>query len=327
MPNKSFRFTSPIKTKLKTMTLNRRKFLQTTGTLVLGGMAFSGKAAQLLNFKPPHAVGLQLFTFFGIIDDDVKGTLTKIAGVGYKEIESAFSKKGGYYGLKPREFKSLLGDLGMEWKSHHVLGAPFKLPKGYKMPVGADGKPMVIPPMLNLKENMQQLVDEAADGGIEYLVCANAPIGSLAEITDTIKILNATGEACKKAGVQFAYHNHDMEFHEVEGKIPYHLMITETDANNVKMELDLAWAIKGGKDPVEMFKMHPGRFPLWHVKDLDATHTNIFPVGGGTIDFKRIFENRETAGMKHFFVEHDMPKDALASITSSYQYITETIKA
>ena len=81
------------------MDLNRRKFLQSTGTLVLGGMVLSGKAASLLNFKAPHAVGLQLFTVFGIIDDDVKGTLTKIAAIGYKEMESAFSKKGGYYGM------------------------------------------------------------------------------------------------------------------------------------------------------------------------------------------------------------------------------------
>jgi sugar phosphate isomerase/epimerase len=105
------------------------------------------------------------------------------------------------------------------------------------------------------------------------------------------------------------------------------LLLTETDKNNVKMELDLAWATKGGQDPVELFKNHPGRFPLWHVKDLDATHTELLPVGSGTIDFKRIFENQSIAGMKYFFVEHDGPKDAFASIKSSYAYITGTLKA
>lgn len=309
------------------MNQNRRKFLQSTGVLVLGGMSLSGKAASFLSGMAPHPVGLQLFTFFGIIDDDVKGTLTKIAGVGYKEIESAFSKKGGYYGMKPKDFKAMVNDLGMSWKSHHVIGAPFKMPKGYKMPVGADGKPMVIPPMLNLRDNMQQLVDEAAEGGIQYLVCANAPTGTLEEIKSSIEILNKTGEAAKKAGLQFCYHNHDMEFKAIDGKVPYHLLLTETDAKKVKMELDLAWAIKGGQDPVKLFKDHPGRFPLWHVKDLDASHTNILPAGSGTIDFKRIFDARASAGMQHFFVEHDMPKDALASITSSYAYITKTLKA
>ena len=309
------------------MNYNRRKFLQSTGTLVLGGLALSGKAGSLLSGMAPHPVGLQLFTFFGIIDDDVKGTLTKIAAVGYKEMESAFSKKGGYYGMKPKEFKAMVNDLGMKWKSHHVLGAPFKMPPGAKMPNGPDGKPMVIPPMKNLRDNMQELVDDAAEGGIQYLVCANAPTGTIEEIKSSIEILNKTGVACKKAGIQFCYHNHDMEFKAVDGQVPYHMLLTETDAKNVKMELDLAWAVKGGQDPVQLFKNHPGRFPLWHVKDLDATHTTILPVGSGTIDFKRIFANKAESGMQHFFVEHDGPKDALASIKSSYEYISGTLKA
>ena len=229
--------------------------------------------------------------------------------------------------MKPKGFKAMVNDLGMSWKSHHVLGAPFKLPKGYKMPLGADGKPMVIPQMMNLRDNMQQLVDEAAEGGIQYLVCANAPTGTLEEIKSSIAILNKTGEAAKKAGLQFAYHNHDMEFKAIDGQVPYHMLLTETDAKNVKMELDLAWAVKGGQDPVQLFKDHPGRFPLWHVKDLDASHTTILPVGSGTIDFKRIFANKAESGMQHFFVEHDGPKDALGSIKSSYAYISGTLKA
>lgn len=308
------------------MNYNRRKFLQGAGTLALGGLALSGKAGSLLNLMAPHPVGLQLFTFFGVIDDDVKGTLTKISAIGYKELESAFSKKGGFYGLKPKQFKAMVNDLGMSWKSHHVLGAPFKLPKGYKMPAGADGKPMVLPPMLNLRDNMQQIVDDAEAGGIEYLVCANTPTGTLAEIKSSIEILNKTGIATKKAGIQFCYHNHDMEFHTVEGKVPYHLLLSETDPEKVKMEIDLAWAIKGGQDPVALFKEHPGRFPLWHMKDLDASHTNILPVGSGTIDYKRIFANKASSGMKHFFVEHDSPKDPYASIKSSYKYIEGTLK-
>ena len=94
----------------------------------------------------------------------------------------------------------------------------------------------------------------------------------------------------------------------------------------MKMELDLAWATKGGKDPVELFKKHPGRFPLWHVKDLDATRENVLPVGEGTIDYKSIFKAAKKAGMKYFFIEHDMPKDALASITSSYNYLSKMLK-
>lgn len=88
----------------------------------------------------------------------------------------------------------------------------------------------------------------------------------------------------------------------MEGTVPYDLFLSQTDADIVKMELDLAWAIKGGKNQIELFKQHPGRFPLWHVKDLDARHETVLLVGDGTIDFKRIFDNAKIAGLKNFFL-------------------------
>ena len=95
---------------------NRRKFLQTTGAAALGTLAVSKAGASFFEKKKMHAIGLQLFTFFNEIDNDVEGTLKKIAAVGYKEIESAFSKKGGYYGMKPKEFASYLSSIGLSWK-------------------------------------------------------------------------------------------------------------------------------------------------------------------------------------------------------------------
>jgi sugar phosphate isomerase/epimerase len=193
------------------------------------------------------------------------------------------------------------------------------MPKGFKMPNGPDGKPMTMPPhMANLKDDMQKLVDEAAEGGIPYLVCANIPTGTLDEIKSSNEILNRTGEACKKVKIQLCYHNHDMEFKEVEGKIPYHLMLEGLDPKLVKMELDLAWATKAGVNVVELFKAHPGRFPLLHLKDITKDGT-LEPVGEGVVDFKDILANVKIAGTKHYFVEHDMPKDPFASISTSYK--------
>lgn len=300
--------------------LNRRKFLISSGTVALGALVLPKVASAFFAEAGEHPIGLQLFTLFNSIDADVKGNLKKVADIGYKEIESAFSKQPGYYGMKPKEFASLCNELGLSWKSHHVLGAPFKLPKGTKMPNGPDGKPMALPAhMRNLRDDMQQLVDEVAEGGIPYLVCANIPTGTLDEIKSSVEILNKTGEACKKANVQLCYHNHDMEFKSVEGKIPYHLLLSDTPADLVKMELDLAWATKAGVDPVELFTKHPGRFPLLHVKDISKDFQTLEPVGEGVVDFKRIFANVKLAGAKHYFVEHDMPADAFASITTSYK--------
>jgi len=292
---------------------NRRNFIRNGAGLVAGSLAIPSFARSLFksSYPPP---GIQLYTFFNVIDADVDGTLKRIAEIGYVEIESAFSKKGGYYGYTVKQFSALLKSLGLNWKSHHVLGAPFKLPPGTKMPLGADGKPISIGKVRNLRDNMQELVDEAAEGGVEYLVCANTPINTTDDIKSSIEVLNKTDAACKKAGVRFAFHNHDAEFHSVEGNTPYKMFLADTQ---VKMELDLAWATKGGQDPVELFNQHPGRFPLWHVKDLDSAYQNILPVGSGTIDFKRIFAASETAGLQYYFIEHDMPKDPWDSIQKS----------
>lgn len=298
---------------------NRRSFLKYSSAAAFGTLLLKDNAAAMFADRAKTiTAGVQLFTFFGIIDDDVPGTLKKIANVGYKEIESAFSKKGGFYGMKPKEFADLVSSLGMSWKSHHVIGAPFVPPPGFKMPNGPDGKPMVIPPMRSLRDNMQELVDEVAEAGIPYLVCANIPTDTLADIKTSIEILNKTGEACKKANITFCYHNHDMEFTVVDGKVRYDLLLTETDALNVKMELDLAWVTKAGKDPVDIFRKNPGRFPLWHVKDIAKDLKTLEPVGEGVVPFKNIFTHAKLAGMQHYFVEHDMPADAVASITTSF---------
>lgn len=301
--------------------INRRDFIKTSSAFAFGSLVLPNMDLNAFPTETIPAPGIQLFTFFNIIDDDVEGTLKKIAELGYKNIESAFSKKEGYYGLKPKEFASLLKNMGMSWKAHHVLGAPFKMPPGTKLPTDPDGKPITIPPMKNLLENHQELVDEAAEGGIEYLVCANIPTNTAEEIKSSLAILNKTAEATKKAGVQFAYHNHDWEFKNVDGKVPYELFLTETDSENLKFELDIAWAVKGGADPIKLFQRYPGRFPLWHVKDLDKDHKLILPVGEGTVDYKRYFQHTKTAGLKYYFVEHDMPADPFSSITTSLKYI------
>ncbi|HSB93512.1 MAG TPA: sugar phosphate isomerase/epimerase [Flavitalea sp.] len=293
----------------------RRNFLKSTAVLVAAPLIYNQSFAHS-RFALP-APGVQLFTFFNTIDNDVPGTLKQIADAGYKNIESAFSKKGGFYGMKPKEFAAMLSGLGLSWKSHHVIGAPFKMPANAKPILDANGKPITIPPMKNLRDNMQELVDAVAEGGAEYIVCATSPMGTGQEISDSIGVLNKSAEAAKKAGLKFAYHNHDAEFKTVEGKIPYERLLSDTDASLVKLELDVAWSVKGGANPVELFSKHPGRFPLWHVKDLDAKRETILPLGEGTIDYVPVFKAASTAGLEYFFIEHDMPKDPFESIRKS----------
>ena len=145
---------------------NRRNFIRNSGALALGSLILSGKGyASLLDKYAMHPVGLQLYTLGGTIDNDVPGTLKKVAEIGYKDLESAFSTKGAYYGMSAKEFAKLTKDLGLSWISHHVGGTPFKMPPGgFKVPPGMDTTRLHqmrnMPPMKNLRDNYQQVIDE-----------------------------------------------------------------------------------------------------------------------------------------------------------------------
>ncbi len=281
----------------------------------------------VLDNAPAYPIGIQLFTLFGPMNEDPKGTLAKVATAGYKEIESAFNLRGGYYGYSARDFRALVSDLGMTWRAHHAGGAPFRPRPQQAPPAGAPAgttqRPAMdfskMPPMLNLRDNYQQLIDEAGEGGLAYLVCSSTPVGTVDEINKSIEVFQKTGEAAKKAGIGFAYHNHATEFDPVDGgKTPYELILSQTDKDLVKMELDLAWATKAGKDPVALFSEQPGRFPLWHIKDIKSDLKTITEVGNGVVDFKKAFTAARKAGLKYIFVEQDMAPGGIDSITTSY---------
>ena len=177
------------------------------------------------------------------------------------------------------------------------------------------------PKPLNLADNYQQLADNAAEGGLSYLVCSSIPVSTMDEIKKAVDIFSKTGEACKKNGIQFAYHNHVTEFDEIEGHRPFDYILNNTDKENVKMELDLAWATKAKQDPVDLFKLHPGRYPLWHAKDLDKVSGKPAEVGTGLVDFKRVFDNAKLSGLQFFFVEQDGAPEPLQNVTNSYNYL------
>jgi sugar phosphate isomerase/epimerase len=311
----------------------RRHFLRDAGVLTLSGLALPS-FTNAFGFSPEasrYPIGIQLFTLFKSMNEDPKATLEKVAAVGYNEVESAFSTRGGYYGYTAKEFRKLVSDLGMTWRAHHAGGAPFRPrpaatpPAGATVgtpPAGAPARPAMdfskMPPMLNLRDNYQQLVDEAGEAGLSYLVCSSTPVSTVDEINKSIEVFQKTGEAAKKGGIGFAYHNHATEFDPVDGgKTPYELILSQTDKELVKMELDLAWATKAGKDPVALFKEQPGRFPLWHIKDIKDDNKTITEVGNGMVDFKKAFAAAKTAGLKYFFVEQDMAPQGIENITTS----------
>ena len=292
------------------MKVNRRDFLWQAGTLATGALLLP----EVLMAKSKQQVGLQLYTVRELLEKDLKGTLQKIAAIGYKNMESAAGSKGHYYGMKPVEFTKMLGDMGMKLRSSHVM-------------VGANGNKM---PFETLQNDTQKLVDMAAESGQEFLTCAYLMPNERTSLDDYkryVELFNKAGEACKKAGLQFAYHNHDFEFEKMDGQVPMDVLLAGVDKDLMKMELDLYWAVKSGNDPVAFFKKNPGRVAMWHVKDMDKTEKKFFTeVGNGSIDFKPIFAQAKLSGMKYFFVEQDVtPGNPMDSITTSYKNLSKIL--
>ncbi|MES2892723.1 MAG: sugar phosphate isomerase/epimerase [Bacteroidota bacterium] len=315
--------------------MKRRKFIQ-SGAVALSTLLLSKSADAGMFFKTNAAppIGLQLYTLGDLMISDPRGTLQKLAAIGYKEVETASSQKGNFYGFTAKELSAMIKEAGMTWRSAHVGGAAFSRENLMKMAKNAADSARMekvmerfknMPKSLNLTDNAQELADAAAAGNVGYLVCSSIPVSSLDEMKKAVDVFSKAGEACKKNGVEFAYHNHTSEFDVVEGHRAFDYILNNTDKDLVKMELDLAWATKAKQDAVELFKLHPGRYPLWHVKDLDKTTMAPAEVGTGIVDFKRIFDNAKASGMKYCFVEQDGAPQPIQNVTNSYNYLKKML--
>ena len=281
---------------------NRRSFIKTIAAITAGSMIFPLEMCSFPKLKN-ELIGLQLYSVRDLIKDDLYGTLKKVAQIGYNSVEAAGYSNGTFYGLKPIEFKRMVNDLGMILPSSHA---------GFEF------------------DNAQKVIDDTCKAEINYLVLPWLPVEKRKNINSYKKLaedFNKIGELCQKSGIQFAYHNHDFEFINTEGEIPYDVLLKETDKELLKMQLDLYWIIKAGYDPITYFKKYPGRFELWHVKDMDDTKERFFTeVGNGIIDFENIFKYKELSGMKYFFVEQDIcRKPPLESVSISYRNLNKML--
>ena len=241
-------------------------------------------------------IGIQLYTVRREFARAPEATLIRLARLGYQEVELWGALPG-----TPAEVRALLDRCGLAAPSSHVgLSA--------------------------LQSDGERLLDQAAVLGQRYIVVASLGRQTPTTVDDWKRIaadFNRVGESARKHNLRFCYHNHDFEFAPLEGAVPYDVLLAATDPRFVELELDLYWITKGGKDPLDYFSRWPGRFPLVHVKDMDATPRKYFTeVGRGSIDFRRIFRRAKQAGIRHYFYEQDeTPGDVFASAKLSYDYL------
>ena len=138
----------------------------------------------------------------------------------------------------------------------------------------------------------------------------------------SIDLLRQAGELCAEAGVQFGYHNHDWEFFEVDGVVPYDEMLAQLDPPLIAFQMDIYWVTKGGRDPLQYLQSHPGRFPTCHLKDIDASG-DFEDVGYGNIDFPAIVDAAMASGTQYYFVERDNPQEPMRTAQRAYAYLEQ----
>jgi len=235
--------------------------------------------------------GLALYTVRDAMGEDAKATLKTVAEVGYKNIEAAGYKEGKYYNMAPADFKIYLQELNLTAISTHQSSVTL--------------------------ENAETEMAAAKAAGFEYFVVPIPPMGlfNYDSSTNTMsmtggpenlaRILDELGKKADAAGLKLLYHNHDFEFVEDEdGIVPIDYLLENCNPNYVNFQMDLFWVTKAGADPIAYFEKYPGRFKIWHVKDMDE-EGKFAPVGNGTIDFAKILTGKEKSGMEYYMVEQD----------------------
>jgi len=250
-------------------------------------------------------LAIQLYTIRNAISENPEKALERIAELGFKDLE-IYGYNGNFFGKNKKEFQTILKNTGLKViSSHHQTGVIHK----------ESG---------TLLHNLEKTAEDLNFIGAKYLVCAYLlPEERTMENYKKLPgLLNTSGDLTARSGIQLAYHNHDFEFEKLnEEELIYDFILKNTSPDLVKMELDLYWITRAGLNPVDYFESYPGRFPLWHIKDMNKD-TDFTEVGNGIIDFKNIFKARKKAGLAYWFLEQDSSdKDIFESIVISKQYI------
>ena len=264
---------------------SRRNFILQTSILSVGLMACP---ASILSKRE---VGIQLWTLRDLLKEgQVPDVIKNIAAAGYKQLEIFGLTDGKLFGLSVAEFGKIAKSNGLSIPSGHYNIEDFLFKKG-------NG------------DDVKRTCDVVKQLGGKYLTIPwfseekRTSIDQYRVLADRI---NKAGEICKANNVQLAYHNHDFEFKDFNGETGYDVILKNTDADLLKLEMDIYWVVFANRNPIKLFNENPGRFHLWHVKDMSKTNrSENTEVGNGQIDFKSIVAAASKAGVKHFFVEQE----------------------
>jgi sugar phosphate isomerase/epimerase len=285
--------------------ITRRNFLKAGATVAALAVIPKNMLAQAE--KQGKTIGLQLYSVREDIRKDFDTTMKAVVDIGYKSLETYGYKDGKFFGKTPVEMKKYLTGLGAKMTGSHT------------------GSGLLAANDTQGWDFWKKNAEDTAELGCKWIVQAGYPHKDLKSISDVKRLaeqFNTCGEIAKANGLKFAFHNHIDEFHKIQGKVPYDVMIENTDKNLVGFQMDTAQLVYGGYKCHEYVKRYPGRFPNWHLKDANPDGKGSTEFGKGLVDFEALFAVAKEAGLEDYYVEQERYNmTPLESLKYDYEFL------
>jgi len=282
--------------------MNRRDFIGKSAFMAAAcyyGMNITACAA---GQKSKNRIGLQLYSVKDHLPGDFRGTLQKVADMGYHYAE-AYGYNGTFIGKSLKETSDVLKELGMELSGTH------------------SGTPL-LPPDVQASEwdYWRKGAAEMKEAGGKYLVQSWLPAQNIDELKQLAEQFNKVGEICKSSGIRFGYHNHNAEFKEMGGHIILDYLLQNTDPTLVFFQMDMGHVVNGGGDIISYFNKYPGRFVSWHASDFKRGQ-GYCEVGKGDVPYEEMFKLAAQSGLEDLTVEQETEGDIFASCKNDFDYL------
>lgn len=263
---------------------------------------------------PKYKIGLQLFSVRDAMAEDPKGTLIALKEMGYEDFETyGFDPETGtIYGYTVAAFKALLDELGLTVTSGHygftglMEASPAEVSAYVEKCIAA--AKILESPYLTWPFVLEEYRNPA---GFERLAT----------------LLNQIGQQVTEAGLGFAYHNHGYEFEDWEGTTGFDIILAKTNPQWVKLQLDMYWAVHSGRTPQELVAAQPGRFVMWHIKDMHKESRDYTEMGQGSIDYTSMLPDPKTSGLQYYYIEQggNFALSSMESAKTSIRYVKENL--
>ncbi len=294
--------------------MKRRKFIQTSASIA------AGLSLPLTSYpmypQAKYKMGFQLFSVRDAMEKDPMSTLQALKAMGYEDFETYGydPKQDTYYGFKSTDFKQILDDMGLTTSSGHYGFS------SYLMKSNDDLKWFVDRCILGAQALNKSYITWP------WLDPEYRNIEHFKVMTDK---LNLIGQQVTAAGLGFAYHNHDFEFSEHHGVTGYDLILKYTDPKLVKLQMDMYWVMHSSKlTPKQLIANQPGRYVMWHIKDMDKVTRDYTELGNGSIDYTEIMPDPKASGLEFYYLEQggNYAHDSMRSAEDSATYFKEHLQ-